>query len=261
MFATPLSDGSATATACRHHMSAPHNSDLTDKVAVIMGATSDIGLALATHALERGMKVALVDSDQARLTVALKRFSSDAARTMAVDVDMSDLTELSKLAQRIELELGTPWLVCNNCDTGVELSLRAVIHAVQVFAPALAERGQGHIVNIISADSGSASCPAMYAAAMHAIVGLSESLYRELDSLGSLVGVSLVRPTGSDRSRILAHKHRNGDSHPARSRAADALPPERLAEEIFAAVATRRFQLFCDRPGAQYLRTVRCSGA
>src|SRR5438477_12542769 len=77
-FATPLSDGSATATACRRHMSAPHNSDLTDKVAVIMGATSDIGLALATHALERGMKVALVDSDQARLTVALKRFSSDA---------------------------------------------------------------------------------------------------------------------------------------------------------------------------------------
>jgi short-subunit dehydrogenase len=230
-------------------MSRLHNTDLTDKVAVITGATSDIGLALATHAVERGMKVALVDSDQARLTVALKGFGNDAARTMAAYVDMSDLTELRKLSQRIELELGPPWLVCNNCETGVELNLRAAIHAVQVFAPVLAERGEGHIVNIISAGSGSASCPAVYAAAMHAIVGLSESLYRELDCLGSLVGVSLVCPTGSDRSRILARKHRNGDSHPVRSRAGDVLPPERLTEEIFAAVTTRRFQLFCDRPG------------
>jgi short-subunit dehydrogenase/CheY-like chemotaxis protein len=220
----------------------------TQKVAVITGATGGIGLAVATHAVARGMKVALVDRDQARLTVGLEQLSGNGAGTVAAYVDTGDLTELRTLARRIELELGPPWLVCNHYDTGVELNLRAVIHAVEVFAPVLAERGEGHIVNIISADDSGTRRPAAYAAAMHAIVGLSETLYRELDSLQSLVGVSLVSPTHDHGSRILAREHRNGDSYPV-SRAADVVPPERLAEEIFAAIATRRFQLFSDRLG------------
>jgi NADP-dependent 3-hydroxy acid dehydrogenase YdfG len=46
---------------------------LRDRVAVITGATSGIGLALAAYAAEQGMKVALVDQDRERLTVALQQ--------------------------------------------------------------------------------------------------------------------------------------------------------------------------------------------
>ena len=56
---------------------------------------------------------------------------------------MSKLNEVRKLAQCIEFELGPPWLLCNNCETSVELNLRAMTHGVQVFAPLLAERGVG----------------------------------------------------------------------------------------------------------------------
>ena len=221
------------------------NIDLTDRVAVITEATSGIGLALAACAAERGMKVALVDRDQERLTGALKRLGNNEARTMAVCLDMGELNEVRKLAQCIEFELGPPWLLCNNCETSVELNLRAMTHGVQVFAPLLAERGEGHIVNLVSADSRSASCPAAYAAATHAIVGLSESLYRELDSLGSLVGVTLVCPARrAGNARILSPQHPYPDSHPARPRASDILQPERLAQQIFGAVTSRRFHLF-----------------
>jgi short-subunit dehydrogenase len=230
------------------------NTDLTDKVAVITGATSGIGLALAAHAAKRGMRVALVDGDQERLPIALEQLSRNKARMTAIYVDMSDLTGMHKLAQRIETELGPPWLVCNNCETDVELNLHAVTYGVQVFAPVLAQRGEGHIVNIISAHCCSANFRAVYAAALHAIVGLSESLYRELDCMGSRVGVSLVCPAGSARNcKILTREHRNSDSLPGRPRASEAVHPERLAEGIFGAVATRRFRLFSDRPETDYL--------
>jgi NAD(P)-dependent dehydrogenase (short-subunit alcohol dehydrogenase family) len=190
------------------------------------------------------MKVALVDRDQERLTIALQRLGPNQHRMISVCVDMSELNEVHKLAECIEFKLGPPWLVCNSCETSLELNLRALSHGVQVFAPLLARRGEGHIVNLLSADSGSASCPAAYAAAMHAVVGISESLYRELDSLGSLVGVSLVCPARrAESTRILFPQRSDLGSPPVRLRTDAILQPQILAQEIFGAVTTRRFQL------------------
>jgi NAD(P)-dependent dehydrogenase (short-subunit alcohol dehydrogenase family) len=102
-------------------------------------------------------------------------------------------------------------------------------------------------VNIMSADRCGASCPAFYTAARHAVVGISTSLYRELDCMGSPVGVSLVCPARMDwHQQILCSEQHNGVSR----RATEALHPKRLADEIFAAINTRRFWLFCDKSRA-----------
>jgi short-subunit dehydrogenase len=225
------------------------NIEFANRVAVITGATSDIGLALAVRAAQQGMKVAIVDRDQERLAVALKRVSEKEPRSIALHMELSDVAEVRKLARCTEVELGPPWLVCNTCESSAELNLRAVADGAQVFAPILAERGDGHIVNIISADFLDSSCSAVSAAALHAIVGISESLYRELDSLGSRVGVSVVCPasTGVD-FRILGTQFHNRVTHSVRPHAGEVLRPERLAEEIFGAVRTRRFRVFSDGP-------------
>jgi short-subunit dehydrogenase len=220
------------------------NTDLTGKVAVITGATTGIGLALAACAAERGMRLALVDPDESRLAGAVKVLKTSRTPIVALRADTSDLTATHNLARCIERELGSPWLVCNHSETTVELNRCSIVHGVQVFAPILAKRGEGHIVNLISADHRSASCPSAYVAARHAMVGISTALYRELDCLGSRVGVSLVCRARTDwHLTILASAQLND----ARHRAIEAPHPERLAEEIFAAIKTRRFWIFCDR--------------
>lgn len=218
--------------------------DLANRVAVITGATSRIGFALAVRAAQQGMKVAIVDGDKVRLALALNRLKKKQPRSSALHTDVSDLTEVRDLVRRIEVELGPPWLVCNTCESSAELNVRAVTHGVEVFAPILAHRGAGHIVNIIPTDFLRASCPAVGAAAVHAIVGLSESLYREFDLLGLPVGVTLVGPAPNDANiRILAAKHHSCVAYPSRAPAGEVLCPEKLAEKIFVAVTTRRFRV------------------
>jgi short-subunit dehydrogenase len=218
--------------------------DLANKVAVINGATSRIGFSLAVRAAQQGMKVALVDADEVRLCVALKRLREKALGGIAWHTDVSELVEVRKLALCVEAELGPPWLVCNVCESSAELNVRAVTHGVEVFAPILFERGAGHIVNIVSTDFLYASGPAVSAAALNAIVGLSESLYRELDTLRSPVGVSVVGPALSDISfRILTAERHNAIAYPSRGREGELLGPEQLAEEIFGAVRTRKFRV------------------
>jgi hypothetical protein len=79
----------------------------------------------------------------------------------------------------------------------------------------------------------------------HAIVGLSESLYRELDSMGSRVGVTLVCPalgkTTGKTTIVSAPEYHNSVSPSMRYVPLNSLPPEEVAEQIFAAAAARSF--------------------
>jgi NAD(P)-dependent dehydrogenase (short-subunit alcohol dehydrogenase family) len=68
----------------------------------------------------------------------------------------------------------------------------------------------------------------------HAIVGLSESLYRELDSTGSRVGVTLVCPALGKTAIASAPEYQNSVSPPMRYVPLNSLTPEEVAEQIFA---------------------------
>jgi NAD(P)-dependent dehydrogenase (short-subunit alcohol dehydrogenase family) len=244
--------------------------DLKGKVAVLIGGASGIGLALALRAAEQGMKVALVDAEECLLAAALEQVKPKNVEAIAVHTDIADADAVRTLARRIEAGLGPPWLVCNysglsqlgpdrkltpaNLKWSIGVNLWGVINGVQVFTPGMVERDAGHIVNIASTDLFGAPGAAPYVATTHAIVGLSESLYRELDAVGSQVGVTVVCPalvntsvTSPSRDRPASHRAGRGvHSRPplAREVPLNVLPPEEFAEQIFAAVTRQRFWLF-----------------
>jgi NAD(P)-dependent dehydrogenase (short-subunit alcohol dehydrogenase family) len=217
------------------------NTDLTGKVAVITGAAGDIGFALALYAADRGMMVALADENEYLLAAALERVKAKDVEAIAVHSDMLDLASLRELARRSAAELGPPWLVCINPGVSIEVTLWGVINGVQVFAPDMVERDGGHIVNIAAAEVFGIRGAATDAAITHAIVGLSESLYRELDSMGSRVGVTLVCPALGKTTIASAPKYQSSVPPSMRYVPLNYLPPEEVAEQIFAAVDARSF--------------------
>jgi NAD(P)-dependent dehydrogenase (short-subunit alcohol dehydrogenase family) len=215
--------------------------DLTGKVAVVTGAASGVGLALALYAADRGMRVALADENEYLLAVALEQVKAKDVEAIAVPGDVLDLAAVRELAGRSAAELGPPWLVCNNPGVSIEVTLWGVINGVQVFAPGMAERDGGHIVNIAAPEMFGTRGAAADAAITHAIMGLSESLFRELDSMGSQVGVTLVCPAPGDTNIASTFESQNAASPSMRYVPLNSLPPEEVAEQIFAAVGARRF--------------------
>jgi hypothetical protein len=81
---------------------------------------------------------------------------------------------------------------------------------------------------------------------MHAIVGLSEVLYRELDILHSQVGVTFVCPKNLHANPTMAAEPRHFAPPFVRNSLRKNLPHEAIAEEIFAAFRTRRFRVLVD---------------
>jgi NAD(P)-dependent dehydrogenase (short-subunit alcohol dehydrogenase family) len=224
-----------------HRSTLEPKTDLTGKVAVITGVASDVGLALALHAADRGMKVALCDENEYLLAAALEKVRMKDVGAIAIPSDRFDSPTFRELARRTAAELGPPWLVCNNPGVNIEVTLWGLINGVQVFTPGMVERDQGHIVNIAAAEVFGTRGAAPDAAITHAIVGLSESLYRELDSRGSQVGVTLVCPALGNTSIAGAAECLNS-ALPTRGRVApNSLSPEEVAKQIFSAVDARSF--------------------
>jgi NAD(P)-dependent dehydrogenase (short-subunit alcohol dehydrogenase family) len=213
------------------------------------------------------MKVALADAAECLLAAALEQVKAKEVGAIAVRTDISDPDAVRTLARRTEAELGPPWLVCNhfgespfvpghkltpaNPKSVMDANLWGVVNGVQVFASGMVERDAGHIVNIASTDLFGAPGAAPYVATAHAIVGLSESLYRELDTRGSQVGVTVVCPALVNTNVTTAIRDQSGPRKAGRAVSPHArevplhVPAaDEFVEQIFAAVAARRFWLF-----------------
>jgi short-subunit dehydrogenase len=133
----------------------------------------------------------------------------------------------------------------------VGVNVLGVAYGVTAFAPLLVEQGSGHIVNTAS-EAGLVTNPflGMYCATKHAVVGLSESLYRELEGTG--VGVSVLCPSLVKTAIFHSERNRphgtelNPVEHavitPLReSIDASGLPPAQVAGEVLDAVRSGRF--------------------
>lgn len=185
--------------------------DLSGKVAVVTGAASGIGFALARGCLDQGMKVVLADVEE----TALHRAADDLSRhgeVLPIPTDVSLAESVEALRRRAE-SFGQVALVCNNAGVGgasgnpgwalslqewrwvLEVNLWGVVHGLRAFVPGMIERDDGHVVNTASI-GGLLPFPfaAPYAASKHAVVGISLSVQQELASIGSHVGISVLCP-------------------------------------------------------------------
>ena len=183
---------------------------LDGRVAVVTGAASGIGLAMVEAFLAEGMVVVLSDVDAGALASQVDRLSVDAGdRVSGTVCDVVDPDAVAALADEVWDRHGGVHVLCNNAGVGpagpvlettpsewrwtVDVNVLGVAHGVLAFAPRMVAAGAGHIVNVASqAGLMTNAFLGMYAASKHAVVGLSEALYRELEA--TPVGVSCLCP-------------------------------------------------------------------
>jgi NAD(P)-dependent dehydrogenase (short-subunit alcohol dehydrogenase family) len=85
-----------------------------DRVAVVTGAASGIGFAMAERFAAEGMKVVLADVEEAALTRAAAALAAKGATSLAVPTDVSKAAEVEVLAERTLVTFGAVHVVCNN---------------------------------------------------------------------------------------------------------------------------------------------------
>ncbi len=181
------------------------------KVAVVTGAASGIGLALATAFAEAGCSVVLADIQQEALTAAAAEVSAHGVDVLTVVTDVSDVDQVNALAAATMERFGAVHIICNNAGVGgagdpwigpletwewvMGVNFWGVVHGVRAFLPHIVMSGGGHIVNTASIAGvfpGMTAAP--YDASKHAVVGLSEDLYLSLRAGELPVGVSCLCP-------------------------------------------------------------------
>ena len=183
------------------------------KVAVVTGGASGIGRALARRFAAEGMNVVVADVEADALDETAKELAAEHGedRVLARVTDVRDPDDVDGLADAAFDRFGAAHVVCNNAGVGiggmawtippdrwrwiVDVNLMGVVNGIRAFVPRMIEQGEGHVVNTASV-AGIVTAPAMspYVATKHAVVGLSESLYFDLQIAGAGVGVSELCP-------------------------------------------------------------------
>lgn len=257
------------------------------KVAVVTGAASGIGRALADRSVQEGMKVVLADVEVEALAKTEAGLKASGATVLAVPTDVSQARDVAALAQKTLAVFGAVHLLCNNAGVGPEaaiwestleewewvmgVNLWGVIHGVHAFVPLmLAQDTECHIVNTASM-AGLISGPGLgaYKVTKHAVVSLSETLHHELAERGAKVRVSVLCP-GIVNTRIM-ESARNRPGHlpptaplgPASGARLEALrqlvpagmPPVQVADAVFAALREERFYILTHPEGKEAVRT------
>jgi NAD(P)-dependent dehydrogenase (short-subunit alcohol dehydrogenase family) len=225
---------------------------LDGRVAVITGAASGIGLALARRFAAEGMKLVLADIERPVLARVGDELAQGGADVLTLPTDVSIAEDVDALAAATLDHFGDVHLVCNNAGVGsrglpvadlpledfqwvLSVNLFGVIHGLRAFLPHLRATDVGHIVNTAST-SGLYHLPRMgpYNASKAAVVALSETLRFELAAEGSKVGVSVLCPSWTRTNISTADRN-------LPERFAYAIDTDRMAE--IAEYKARRRQL------------------
>jgi NAD(P)-dependent dehydrogenase (short-subunit alcohol dehydrogenase family) len=241
------------------------------KVAVVTGAASGIGRAIAERFAMAGLNIVLADVEETALAAAEQKVADLGVKTLAVRTDVSDEASVQALAAAAADRFGAVHVLCNNAGVAsasdpwfgpvsawqwvLGVNLWGVIHGIRAFLPVMATQGEGHIVNTASIAGLVPGLHPSYDASKHAVVAVSEDLYMQMTVAGLPVGVSVLCP-GWVRTAIF-DAERNwpeamGDippqaltaevTMPHLRRAVDAgLDPAAVADLVFDAVAAGRF--------------------
>ncbi len=206
------------------------------RTAVVTGAGSGIGRALAACFADQGMRVAVADREAAALdgTVAMIERAHPAAEVLSATVDVSRASEVEAFADTVFGRWGAVHVLCNNAGVFVGgliwdrppedfefvlgANLWGILHGIRAFVPRMIAQGtEGHVVNTSSvAGLFGAPFEAPYAVSKFAAFAATESLAQDLQAVGSLVKVSVLCPGMVTTNIVDSERHR----------------PEHLATEV-----------------------------
>jgi NAD(P)-dependent dehydrogenase (short-subunit alcohol dehydrogenase family) len=213
------------------------------QVAVVTGAASGIGLAMARRFAADGLKVVLADVEEGALEKAAAELRLAGAEVHARVVDVGEREQVVALAESAYERYGAVHVLCNNAGVGsgaegrmwehdpndwkwaFAVNVWGVFHGIQAFVPRMLASGEpGHVVNTSSGDGGIAPLPtaSVYAVTKAAVVTMTESLYAHLKAEHARVGASVLFPGPHMLRTGLWESHRNrperyAKQHPRRT--------------------------------------------
>jgi NAD(P)-dependent dehydrogenase (short-subunit alcohol dehydrogenase family) len=249
----------------------------TDRVAVVTGGGSGIGRALTLALAREGAKVVVADVDEAAMESVAREARDHGAQAVAVRTDVTELAQVQALAERAWKTFGAVHVLCNNAGVaawgGLEkathrdwqwvlgVNLWGVIHGIEAFVPRMIAGGQrGHIVNTASMAGLIASRGlGVYNTSKYAVVGLSETLAKDLKPYG--IGVSVLCPMGvetrireSERSRPAALRNEPGTAEAAVELIGRYLTPDTVAGMVLDAMRRGELYVITHDEGLEPLR-------
>jgi 3-oxoacyl-[acyl-carrier protein] reductase len=201
----------------------PQQDALTDKVALITGASRGIGLAIAQRLGKMGARVAICGRDLAKLERAAAGLRHEGIHALAVQADVSRAEQVAKLVEKTQQELGAIDILVNNAGIGLfgpfhefgeaewnsvlDTNLKSVFLACRAVAPEMIRRQTGHIINISSlAGKNTFANGAIYCASKWGLMGLTGSMAEDLRAHG--IRVSAICP-GSVATDFSGQGHKN----------------------------------------------------
>lgn len=252
--------------------------DVNGRTAFITGGARGIGLGIAGAFARAGMKLAIADIDPDSLAAA----KSELAKLTEVEtfkLDVRDREAYARVADEAEASLGPVSVLCNNAgvaaatrftyefwDWMLGINLNGVINGIQTFMPRMLERGGGgHIVNTASgAGLVAEGSGVMYNTSKFAVVGLSESLRRELARKQIGVSVLCPGPVGTNivaNSRVTQPAARNAEeariweavTEQVTAQLARGVAPDEVGEMVLAAVKANQLYILTDRVMEKYI--------
>ena len=259
--------------------------ELSGRVAVVTGAASGIGKALAERVVAAGMSVVLADVEAAALAATVRALQDAGASVAAQVTDVTQEASVQALADFAFSTFGKVHVLCNNAGvlhrnkatwehTGadwrwvLDVNVWGVVHGIRAFVPRMIADGEpGHIVNTASmaglATGGPGTAP--YDASKHAVLSITESLYKDLVLRASNLSASVLCPGAVDTNIFSAERNRApqyGDAaatagEPAASRVTAAsasaqmggpLEPASVAAAVEDAIRANRFYVLATQP-------------
>lgn len=197
---------------------------LDGRVAVVTGAASGIGRAVAERLVDEGMRVALADIEEDRLAQVVASLTDRGGEVIGVPTDVRHETAIQALADATMEAFGAVHVVHNNAgvvtsapldqlttadwEWTLGVDLWSVIFGVKIFLPLIKQAGEGHIVNTAStAGLQAARGIGPYNVAKFGVVAITETLALELGDTPA-INASVLCPgavntqiASSDRNR------------------------------------------------------------
>ncbi|MDF4042840.1 SDR family oxidoreductase [Staphylococcus aureus] len=191
---------------------------LTDKIAVVTGAGSGIGEAIATLLHEEGAKVVLAGRNKDKLQNVANQLAQDSVKVVPTDVtNKEEVDELMKIAQQT---FGGLDIVINSAgqmlsskitdyqvdewDSMIDVNIKGTLYTAQAALPTMLEQSSGHLINIASISGFEVTkSSTIYSATKAAVHTITQGLEKELTKTG--VKVTSISPGMVDTAITAAY--------------------------------------------------------
>jgi NADP-dependent 3-hydroxy acid dehydrogenase YdfG len=171
-----------------------------DKIVLITGASSGIGVGIAREVAEAGATVVLGARRTDRLEALADEIRAAGGKAMARRLDVTDRDDVAAFAEAARREFGRVDVIVNNAgimplspmasmkvdewDRMIDVNIKGVLHGIAAVLPEMVSRGSGHIINIASVGSLQVwPTSAVYCATKYAVRAISDGLRQEHEDI------------------------------------------------------------------------------